>query len=164
MLIGSGGDSLVSDGLYAAEKLRRHHPEAFKILTNAENYYWNKGVANFAWQSNEFFKIARMPVLKLDNNKEVIQVAVNDAVRDSYLDLPAHEVKQFYEAMKIYNDILYENVVTYKLSEGDILVLDNIRCLHGRLAFGDHSTRHLEASYLNWDEARCHRRRLQEKL
>ncbi|CAL4067646.1 unnamed protein product [Meganyctiphanes norvegica] len=162
--VGSGGESLVSDGLYAAEELRRHHPEAFKLLTTTDNYYWDKGVANLPWEQEEFFKIARMPVIKLDNNQEVIQVAVNNAVRDSYLDLPAHKVKQFYEAMKIYNDILYENAITFKMAEGDMIVLDNIRCLHGRLGYEAHSTRHLESSYLDWDEARCRRRRLQEKL
>lgn len=161
---GTGGESLVSDGLFGAEDLRRHYPEAFKLLTTTDNYYWDKGVANLPWEQDEFYKIARMPVIKLDNNKEVIQVAVNHAVRDSYLDLPAHKVKPFYEAMKIFNDILYENTITFKMAEGDIIVLDNIRCLHGRLGYEAHSTRHLESSYLDWDEARCRRRRLQEKL
>ncbi|CAL4103214.1 unnamed protein product, partial [Meganyctiphanes norvegica] len=162
--VGTGGESLVSDGLNAAEELRRHHSEAFKLLTTTDNYYWDKGVANLPWEQDEFYKIARMPVITLDNNKEVIQVANNHAVRDSYLDLPAHKVKPFYEAMKTYNDILYENAITFKMAAGDMIVLDNIRCLHGRLGYEAHSTRHLESSYLDWDEARCRRRRLQEKL
>ena len=47
-----------------------------------------------------------------------IQVSVNNAVRDSYLDLPAHKVKSFYEAMKIFNDILYSNLITFKMEAG----------------------------------------------
>ena len=74
-----------------------------------------------------------MSTIKLDSNKEVMQVAVNHTVRDSYLDLPAHKVKSFYEHMKIFNDILYENTITFKMAEGDIIVLDNIWCVHGHL-------------------------------
>ena len=85
----------MSDGLYGAEYLRHHHPEAFQLLTKTDNYYWDKGFANLPWEQDEFFKIARMPVIKLDNNEDVIQVAVNHAVRDSYLDLPAHNVRPF---------------------------------------------------------------------
>lgn len=44
------------------------------------------------------------------------------------------------------------------------MTLDNVRCLHGREGYEAFSERHIESSYLDWDEARCRRRRLQEKL
>lgn len=47
---------------------------------------------------------------------------------------------------------------------GDLLVLDNFRCQHGREKFENDSSRHLETSYMDWDEALCCRRRLVEKL
>lgn len=44
------------------------------------------------------------------------------------------------------------------------MTLDNVRCLHGREGYEANSERHIESSYLDWDEARCRRRRLQEQF
>ncbi|XP_042881672.1 gamma-butyrobetaine dioxygenase-like isoform X1 [Penaeus japonicus] len=162
--IGTGGESVVSDGLYAAEILRKTNPEAFNILTSTDAYFWDKGQANYSWEMPEFYKISRHPILTLNSNKEVCRVSVNNAVRDSYLDLPAHRVKEFYSAMKLFNDILYDNSLSFKMDTGDMMTLDNVRCLHGREGYEAFSERHIESSYLDWDEARCRRRRLQEEL
>ncbi|XP_071530345.1 gamma-butyrobetaine dioxygenase-like [Panulirus ornatus] len=161
---GTGGESVISDGLFAAESLRRNHPDAFKILTTTDAYFWDKGHANYSWEMDEFYKISKMPILTLNSDNEVIRVAVNNAIRDSYLDLPSHKVKSFYVAMKLLNDILYDNSVRFKMDAGDMMTLDNVRCLHGREGYEAFSERHVESSYLDWDEARCRRRRLQEKL
>ncbi|XP_071530346.1 gamma-butyrobetaine dioxygenase-like [Panulirus ornatus] len=161
---GTGGESVISDGLFAAESLRRNHPDAFKILTTTDAYFWDKGHANYSWEMDEFYKISKMPILTLNSDNEVIRVAVNNAIRDSHLDLPSHKVKSFYVAMKLLNDILYDNSVRFKMDAGDMMTLDNVRCLHGREGYEAFSERHVESSYLDWDEARCRRRRLQEKL
>ncbi|KAK7086511.1 Gamma-butyrobetaine dioxygenase [Halocaridina rubra] len=162
--IGTGGESVITDGLFAAEILRKQHPEYFDILTKTDSYFWDKGHANFDWEMAEFYKISRMPIITVDNNKQVKQIAVNNAIRDSYIDLPPEKVKPFYSAMKVFNDILYENSVVFKMDSGDMMTLDNIRCLHGREGYEAFSKRHVESSYLDWDEARCRRRKIQEKL
>lgn len=161
---GTGGESVIADGLFGAEYLRRNHPQAFEILTTTDSYFWDKGHANYSWEMDEFYKIARFPIITVDSQKEVVRVAVNNAIRDSYIDLPADRVKSFYSAMKLFNDILYDNSVVFKMDSGDMMTLDNVRCLHGREGYEAYSQRHIESSYLDWDEARCRRRRIQEKL
>lgn len=100
----------------------------------------------------------------MNNNQEVIRIAVNHAVRDSHMDIPPESVKAFYSAFKLFNEILYDNSLNFKMSSGDIITLDNLRCLHGREGYEALSERHIESSYLDWDETRCVRRRLQERL
>ncbi|RXG67150.1 Gamma-butyrobetaine dioxygenase [Armadillidium vulgare] len=161
---GKGGESTISDGLLAAEILRRENPVAFDILTKTNVYFWDKGQANINMESEEFYKINRGPIIGLncDNKFEIMRV--NNQIRDSHLDLPPDEVNSFYEAMKSLTDILQDNSYSFKMEDGDILALDNVRCLHGREKFDNASTRHLESSYLDWDETLCKRRRLLEKL
>nr|XP_045604657.1 gamma-butyrobetaine dioxygenase-like [Procambarus clarkii] len=161
---GAGGASVVSDGLFAAECLRRRHPEAFQVLATTDAYFWDKGHANFSWEMDRFFKISKRPIITVNNDQEVVCVAMNNGVRASHLDLSAHLVKKFYAAMKLFNDILYDNAITFKMEEGEMMTLDNVRCVHGREAYDAQSERHIESSYLDWDEARCRRRRLQEDL
>ncbi|XP_068241833.1 gamma-butyrobetaine dioxygenase-like [Palaemon carinicauda] len=162
--VGTGGESVIADGIFGAELLRKEHPEAFEILTSTDSYFWDKGHANYSWEMEEFYKISKFPVITLNSSKEVIRVAVNNAIRDSYLDLPSSKVKKFYESLKVFNDILYSNSSTFKMDSGDLMTLDNVRCLHGREGYEAFSDRHIESSYLDWDEARCRRRRIQEKL
>lgn len=61
---GAGGESIVTDGLFAAEELRRSYPEDFKILATTDVYFWDKGHANFTWEMDEFYKIAKFPVIR----------------------------------------------------------------------------------------------------
>ena len=160
---GAGGESIVSDGLFAAEELRRDHPEDFKILASTDIYFWDKGQANYSWEMPEFFKIAKFPVirwvtvcsasttlgdrtialpvvtspftscpwwlqhplppfLRLNSNNEVVQIAVNNAIRDSHMDLPPHEVKNYYSAYKRLHNILYANAITFKMEAGEYCV------------------------------------------
>lgn len=56
---------------------------------------------------------------RLDSNNDVCCVSLNNAVRDSFLDLPAHKVKGFYSAMKLFNDILYDNSLVFKMDTGE---------------------------------------------
>lgn len=163
--IGTGGESVVSDGLYAAEYLRRVHPEVFQTLTSTDVYFWDKGEANIKGEESEsFYKIAKGPIIRLNNDREVVRISVNNQVRDSFLDLKADKVTSFYKAMKLMNDVLYENAINFKMEDGDMLTLDNLRCLHGREGYEATSERHIESTYIDWDEMLCRRRRLQEAM
>lgn len=60
---GEGGESTISDGLFAVEFLRKHHPEAFEILSKINVYFWDKGIANISMETDEFYKISKAPII-----------------------------------------------------------------------------------------------------
>ena len=61
---GKGGESVVSDGFYAAEVLRANHPKAFQLLTNTSVYFWDKGQSNCLDEQDEFYKITKWPIIQ----------------------------------------------------------------------------------------------------
>lgn len=49
----------------------------------------------------------------------MVQIAVNNAIRDSHMDLPPEEVKKYYAAYKRFHNILYANAMTFKMEQGE---------------------------------------------
>lgn len=67
--------------------------------------------------------------------------------------------------MNILAGDLGEIIDNYSTVSGDMLALDNVRLLHGRMGYqGDQEVRHLEGGYWDWDIVRSRRRVLQAKL
>ncbi|KAK3867043.1 hypothetical protein Pcinc_027464 [Petrolisthes cinctipes] len=74
--------------------------------------------------------------------------------------------------MVTFSDLIHQprNNIHFKLQEGDMIVMDNLRVLHGRLGYtkpNDNSgglTRALQGGYWAWDNVRSMRRVLQAKL
>ncbi|KAF2353174.1 TauD/TfdA-like domain, partial [Trinorchestia longiramus] len=162
---GEGGETVISDGLSAAQRMRERHPQQFRTLATTDVYFWDKGQGKDQMEMQEFYKINKGPTIQLNNRGEVTTIRFNNQVRDSYLDLPEEKVEEFYDALQIYFRNMYENSVSYKMNDGDMTVMDNLRCQHGRAAFdGDMDARHLVTTFMTWDEAACRRRRLQEKF
>ncbi|XP_076066288.1 gamma-butyrobetaine dioxygenase-like [Oratosquilla oratoria] len=159
---GKGGDNDLSDGFFAASVLQKEHPAFFDFLSTKQIYFQDQGVAMY-----RFNKLTKWPTIVLDNEGQMQRINVSSQSRDSIMDLDVDEVFTFYEAIKTYNDILYENSIRVKLQPGDILVLDNMRVLHGRQPF-DSSTsvgcRHFHNAYIDWDELRSRRRVLQDRF
>lgn len=146
-----GGESEVVDGFHMAEVLRREDPEAFRTLTTLQADFTDTGsdYCDFMLQSKKCI---------IDVNAEgcVTRISFNNATRDSVLDLPLHQVQPFYRALKAFTDIVNrpENVVTYKMMPGDVVIFDNWRLMHGRKNYVSRpdKLRHLEGAYLDWDE------------
>ena len=61
---GKGGESVVSDGLYSAEVLKKNHPKAFQMLTNTGVYFWDKGHSNCLDEQEKFYKITKWPIIQ----------------------------------------------------------------------------------------------------
>ncbi|XP_076056491.1 gamma-butyrobetaine dioxygenase-like [Oratosquilla oratoria] len=161
---GEGGENDLIDGFRLAEYIKAHHPEDFRILTQTGVYFWNKGIARVEQETKEFYKLLKIPLIVLNQDGEVIRVN-NSQLRDSYLDLPVEQVKPWYSALRLYDRLMQEQAMRLKLNDGEMLVMDNTRLLHGRTAYnGATGERYMDQTYLDWDEALSKRRVLQERL
>lgn len=67
------------------------------------------------------FNLVSLPFFRLNNNQEVIRIAVNHAIRDSHMDIPPESVKAFYSALKLFNEIIYDNALNFKMDSGEAL-------------------------------------------
>ncbi|KAK8718651.1 hypothetical protein OTU49_014572, partial [Cherax quadricarinatus] len=82
--------------------------------------------------------------LSLDEAGDIMTVNINNMLRD-FINLAPADVAGWYEALYVFWDILNhpQNVISYKLKPGDIIVLDNMRVLHGRKEFNSTSGKRL---------------------
>jgi len=139
-----GGESILVDGFRAAALLRREAPEQFRLLTNY-CVPFRFGAAGVDLQ-------ARAPLIEIDDNEEIIAVRYNNR-SIAPLDLAYDLVPLFYQAYRHFAEILRrpELAVIFKMTPGDLLLLDNRRVLHGRTAFSGQGKRHLQGCYADSD-------------
>src|SRR5262249_33108655 len=69
------------------------------------------------------------------------------------LRIPAAEVAAFYRAYVLFSRLLHDSRYMFSthLEEGDAVVFDNRRILHGRTAFSSADPRRLQGCYLEKD-------------
>lgn len=161
---GSGGENDLSDGFHAAEILREKNPDLFDTLVRTPVYFQDKGFHSYA-----FDKITRSSTIQLDAKGDIERLTISFTSRDSFMDLDSNEVHQFYKALKAFKHILYDKSIRVKTGQGDIIVMDNTRVLHGRQAFDQKTAptkglRHIQNVCIDWDDLRSRRRVLQKNL
>ncbi|KAM3958621.1 gamma-butyrobetaine dioxygenase [Aphomia sociella] len=157
-----GGENLLSDGHYVAQYIKKNHPDQYKLLTEIDVEWSDIGIEN----SNEFFKLHRAPVICLDKAGDVTRINFSVPQRGSNFPCPIELVKPWYEAHGLFLALNHRFSAKFKTKEGDILVFDNIRLLHGRRAYEDNNNnvRKLIGAYLDWDEIYSRLRCLKVKL
>ncbi|KAF5293218.1 hypothetical protein FQA39_LY13686 [Lamprigera yunnana] len=156
----NGGESLLADGLFAAEKLRKEDKESFDILSNVDVNWLDIG----SDQGETYHSIYRAPVISLDSNGKIYKILHSVPQRDSYFTTDIKLVRPWYKAMRLFLDIVQEETFKFKLQPGQLMAMDNTRLLHGRLAFKDtESNRHITGCQLDWDEIYSKIRILKEK-
>ncbi len=140
---GTGGESTLVDGFLVADRIRQTDPRAFEVLTSVEvpARYLGDGV----------HLQARHPVIGLDHNGDLRQIAYNNYDRAPFR-LPAPRMQAFYDALKLFNRSINDpaNEITMRLAPGTALLFDNWRTLHGRRAYRGH--RRLCGAYLNKED------------
>lgn len=158
-----GGESEIVDGFHAAELLRREDPEAFGTLASVQVDFTDTGT-----DYCDFMLQAKKSVIEVDAEGRVLRINLNNATRDSVLDLPVDRVQPFYRALRAFVDLFSrpENTVTYGLAAGDVLTFDNWRLLHSRRSYRSRpdQPRHLEGAYLDWDEVMSRLRILRQSV
>jgi len=140
-----GGDSLFADGWAIAAHLRDTEPDTFAILTHT--------AVPFRYQSQQADLYAERPLIALDCNGTIVGVHYNSR-SIAPLRLPAAECRVFYAAYRQFAEMLRDPAfqLTTRLREGDLVLFDNRRILHGRTGFASaHHPRHLRGCYLTRD-------------
>jgi len=157
-----GGDSLFADGFALAAYLRTLDSSAFDVLTQI--------AVPFRYGSADAELYAERPLIELSLTGTVIAVHYNNR---SIAPLPVRgvDVAKFYAAYRQFAELLHEprHQFARKLGDGELVVFDNRRILHGRTAFSStRHARHLRGCYLTRDSVHSEwallRRRLQGSL
>jgi gamma-butyrobetaine dioxygenase len=140
-----GGDSLFADGYALAEHLHASDPEAFALLTRTP--------VPFQYRSKDAELYAERPLIQLSCRGEVCAVHYNSrSIAPLYL--PARDCAAFYAAYRRFALLLRDPPyqLKFKLADGDLVVFDNQRILHGRTAYPSAKhARHLRGCYLTRD-------------
>ncbi|KAG2347921.1 Trimethyllysine dioxygenase [Suillus weaverae] len=159
---GSGGATLLVDGLYVAALMKELHPKFHDILSRVPIPAHAAGEPSALYTPSP---PAMYPPLRYHpSTKELVQVRWNNDDRSVMSHLPPHEVEDWYQAIKIWNELLTKPDSEYwiQLSPGTVLTIDNHRVLHGRSAFD--GKRRVCGAYIGIDEYRSKLAVLKEKF
>jgi alpha-ketoglutarate-dependent taurine dioxygenase len=140
-----GGDSVFADGFALAERARAADPEGFSLLTQTP--------VSFHYRSKDAELYAERPLIQLSCRGEVSAVHYNSR-SIAPLHLAPREAAAFYAAYRRFAALLRDPKyqLKFRLADGDLVVFDNQRILHGRTAFSSaRHARHLRGCYLTRD-------------
>jgi alpha-ketoglutarate-dependent taurine dioxygenase len=141
-----GGDSLFADGFALAEHLRGADPEGFSLLAQTP--------VPFHYRSQSADLYAERPLIELSCRGEVTAVHYNSRSIAPLLDVSVRTAAPFYAAYRRFAGLLRDPryQLRFRLAEGEIVVFDNQRILHGRTPFSSaRHARHLRGCYLTRD-------------
>ncbi|XP_064115635.1 gamma-butyrobetaine dioxygenase-like isoform X2 [Macrobrachium nipponense] len=127
-----GGENVLVDSFNVAEQLRDRYPEKFELLSTTPIDFIDVGNET---KLKRFFELSKHPLIEVDRDGEICAVSSSHMARDSHFNAPLERVRNWYAAMLTFYDLLYlpENTITYKMKDGDILIFDNSRIMHGRI-------------------------------
>ncbi len=153
-----GGDSLFADGFALAAQLRRVDAEAFATLTHTP--------VPFRYRSQTADLAAARPLIALDCAGAIAAVHYNSR-SIAPLALPGPACRAFYRAYRRFASLLREPQfqLATRLGDGELVVFDNQRVLHGRTGFTSaRHARHLRGCYLTRDSVYSQQALLQRQL
>jgi len=144
----SGGLSTLTDGLAVAEALEREDPAAVRLLTETS--------VTFRFRDAETELTERRPILQRDDDGLLTRIHYSPRLDYSPL-LPPDEFARFHEARmrlrRLLSDPRFE--IRFLLGQGELVMFDNRRLLHGRTAFDpQEGPRHLQGCYIDHDGPR----------
>jgi alpha-ketoglutarate-dependent taurine dioxygenase len=147
-----GGESLLIDAFAAAEELRRTHPEAFETLCTVPATF----LKDHSQRANPVLLSYQRPHLAVDpRTRRLTGVFWSPPFEGPLRGVPPKVVGAYYDAYRrLHAAIEASPRAELRLNEGDMLVFNNRRMLHGRAAFagGADGARHLRGGYVNIDE------------
>ncbi len=123
-----GGDSTLVDGFCLAEELRHTDPAAFELLaTTPVTYLYRDADTELRHEGT---------IIGTDGRKKVTHIRMNPFSIQPFYAEP-ETMMAFYAAYQEFGRMMEDDAyrLTFKLNPGDLLILDNLRILHGRLAY-----------------------------
>ena len=144
----SGGHSTLVDGLTVAEALRARDPDAYRILSTTP--------VRFVYTYNQTELVDYAPILEHDAGSQLIGMRFSPKL-DFVPLLPQPELEAFYRARRLLDRMLRdpEFSIKFLLQDGDLMMFDNRRVLHGRTGFDpQEGLRHLQGCYIDIDGPR----------
>ena len=153
----TGGLSTLVDGFAAAAALRQQDPDSFAVLSRTP--------VQFRYRDASTELTASAPLIELDVTGRLR--AVHFSPRLDYVPLqPQDQLERFYRARRAFDRLLRapERELRLLLAEGDLMMFDNQRVLHGRTGFDPaEGLRHLQGCYIDSDAPRSQYRVLRRR-
>jgi gamma-butyrobetaine dioxygenase len=140
-----GGESVFADGFALSNQLRAIDPQAFDVLTRTP--------VPFHYRSKDAELYAERPLIQLSCGGEVSAVHYNNR-SIAPLRIEPRATAGFYRAYRVFAELLREpgHQLRFALRDGDLVLFDNQRILHGRSAFSSvRHARHFRGCYLTRD-------------
>jgi gamma-butyrobetaine dioxygenase len=143
----SGGENTLVDGFRVAAELRQTAPEAFDLLA------WQP--VRFTYRDEGTELTARTPLISVAPWGEITAVHFNNRSK-APLQINEALVEPFYAAYRAFARLLADPrfEIRLALAPGDLLIMDNLRVLHGRTGFSAAGRRHLQGCYADRDGLR----------
>jgi gamma-butyrobetaine dioxygenase len=154
----SGGSSTLVDGLAVAEALEAHDPEASAILARTP--------VRFRYVDADTELVAAAPIIARDVAGRFAAIHYSPRLDFAPL-LPNAALSAFYRARRLLDGMLRSDrfALRFRLDDGDLMMFDNQRLLHGRTAFDPaEGLRHLQGCYIDIDGPRSLYRVLRRRL
>ena len=142
-----GGHSTLADGYHMANVLKKNNPNAFEVLSRIPATFHRK-LKEGRWFENS------APIISLDQYGQVTGFRLLDRAM-APVDASPDEIEKFYDALKTLLTLISSGtgMITVKLQEGEMLVFNNQRLLHGRTEFDPgKSHRHVRSCHVDLDE------------
>ena len=140
-----GGESVFADGFALSNQLRAIDPQAFDVLTRTP--------VPFHYRSKDAELYAERPLIQLSCDGEISAVHYNNRSM-APLRIDPRATARFYRAYRVFAELLREpgHQLRFALRDGDLVLFDNQRILHGRTAFSSvRHARHFRGCYLTRD-------------
>ncbi len=140
----SGGETTLVDGIRIAEEIQARDPEAFELLTTIPVIY--------RYRDDDVDLSSEGPIIRTNQRGEITGILVSP-INVQPFDCSPDNMVAFYKAYQLIGSLISSAQFRFqtKLSNGDLIVMDNTRLLHGRTAFLSDGTRRLQGCYADSD-------------
>jgi len=152
-----GGLSTLVDGLAVAQAIQAESPAAFASLASTR--------VRFRYEDATTDLVSAAPLIECDGAGRFI--AINYSPRLDFVPLlPPDDLAVFFSARRRLDRMLRspEFERRFRLADGELMMFDNRRLLHGRTAFDPQDgLRHLQGCYIDLDAPRSRARVLRRR-